>query len=313
MRTSQQLWNEEARALGALARRVPRGGTIVEIGLGWGESAALFLAATHGRHVRVISVDSHPRREVQDRITARGGRVIARTSHAAARAYARTSAPIDLLFIDGGHSFHDAFNDVQAWVPLIRRGGIVALHDYDIAERGGLVHLGVEVVVRAMVHARLLASPHRIGRLFIGSVPQIARLPRLSIAACREAVRHFRREMFRAIARSPLKHPTKILQFLRARGSRACPLTSAQACVILDALPEHVVAQFAAESRQPKEFIRFIETLSFFRNACGPSFFGSRSIPVPARATELSRMLAREHTRFHLVSIALQTLLPWTL
>lgn len=313
MRMPLQLWNEEARALRALARRVPKGGTIVEIGLGCGESAALFLAATKGRHARVISVDSHPRREVLDRTIARGGHVIARTSRAAAQAYARTTAPIDLLFIDGGHSFHDAFNDVQAWVPLVRRGGIVALHDYDVAERGGLVHLSVEIVARGMLHARLLASPHRIGRLFIGAVPPLVRSPRLSLRACREAVRHFRREMLCAIARSPLTHPRKILEFIRVRGSRTFPLTSAQACVIFDALPEHMVAQFMAESRRPREFIRFIETLSFFRNAYGPSFFGSRSIPVPARATELSRLLAREHTRFHLLSVALQMLLSWTL
>jgi predicted O-methyltransferase YrrM len=37
--------------------------------------------------------------------------------------------PLDLLFIDGDHSYDGVAADFETYVPLVRRGGIVALHD----------------------------------------------------------------------------------------------------------------------------------------------------------------------------------------
>lgn len=37
--------------------------------------------------------------------------------------------PIDMLFIDGDHSYEGVRADVEMYVPLVRLGGIVALHD----------------------------------------------------------------------------------------------------------------------------------------------------------------------------------------
>lgn len=38
--------------------------------------------------------------------------------------------PIDLLFIDGGHSYQAVREDLEAWLPKVKDGGIVASHDY---------------------------------------------------------------------------------------------------------------------------------------------------------------------------------------
>jgi len=40
------------------------------------------------------------------------------------------NGPIDFLFIDGDHSYEGCRGDIEAWRPHVKRGGIIALHDY---------------------------------------------------------------------------------------------------------------------------------------------------------------------------------------
>ena len=45
---------------------------------------------------------------------------------------------LDLIFIDGSHTFESAQSDYYHWKPKLRPGGILAIHDiYDTAEEGG--------------------------------------------------------------------------------------------------------------------------------------------------------------------------------
>ena len=45
---------------------------------------------------------------------------------------------LDLIFIDGSHTFESARNDYLHWRPKLRPGGILAIHDvYDSEEEGG--------------------------------------------------------------------------------------------------------------------------------------------------------------------------------
>lgn len=37
--------------------------------------------------------------------------------------------PVDFLFIDGDHSLLGVFKDWEMYVPIVRKGGIIALHD----------------------------------------------------------------------------------------------------------------------------------------------------------------------------------------
>lgn len=48
----------------------------------------------------------------------------------AARVYAANDGPpVDLVFIDGDHSYEGLRGDWEAWNPLVAPGGIIALHD----------------------------------------------------------------------------------------------------------------------------------------------------------------------------------------
>lgn len=37
---------------------------------------------------------------------------------------------LDFVFIDGSHRYEDVVNDIKAWMPKIKKGGILAGHDY---------------------------------------------------------------------------------------------------------------------------------------------------------------------------------------
>ncbi|GAI10439.1 unnamed protein product, partial [marine sediment metagenome] len=38
---------------------------------------------------------------------------------------------VDLVFIDGDHSEEGCAGDIDAWLPHVKDGGIIALHDYE--------------------------------------------------------------------------------------------------------------------------------------------------------------------------------------
>ena len=45
---------------------------------------------------------------------------------------------LDMIFIDGSHTFESALSDYSHWMPKLRPGGILAIHDiYDTEEEGG--------------------------------------------------------------------------------------------------------------------------------------------------------------------------------
>ena len=37
---------------------------------------------------------------------------------------------IDLIFIDGDHSYEACRDDIAAWAPFVRPGGVIAFHDF---------------------------------------------------------------------------------------------------------------------------------------------------------------------------------------
>ena len=50
----------------------------------------------------------------------------------------RIEGDLDLVFIDGSHTFESARNDYFSWRDKIRTGGILAIHDiYDSEFEGG--------------------------------------------------------------------------------------------------------------------------------------------------------------------------------
>jgi predicted O-methyltransferase YrrM len=61
------------------------------------------------------------------------------------------TAGIDLLFIDGDHSYEGAASDLARWTPLVREGGHVVLHDAVDTGGYGNVYPGVQRAVDEFV------------------------------------------------------------------------------------------------------------------------------------------------------------------
>ena len=129
----------EGRFLYRLASQVPAGGMIVEIGSFKGKSSG-FLAAGLKSNARLTCVDTWcndamPYDKAADcmpeflkNMQAYLGCIAVRRGHSMdiARSW---SQPIDLLFIDGDHSYESCSSDLTSWFPHLRRGGWIAFHD----------------------------------------------------------------------------------------------------------------------------------------------------------------------------------------
>jgi glycosyltransferase involved in cell wall biosynthesis/SAM-dependent methyltransferase/predicted O-methyltransferase YrrM len=66
---------------------------------------------------------------------------------------------IDLLFVDADHSYETLRADLQAWLPKLKDGGIVAFHEYGWAE-------GVRRAVRELVVPLQVEGTHRLDSIY---------------------------------------------------------------------------------------------------------------------------------------------------
>ena len=130
-----------ARERAALALRAAGRRRIVEIGVWHGVTTAVLRKAM-APDGELWAVDPFPAGRLGvslQRPIARGEvarvpngavRWIRTTGEAAAALYRAEGAPrVDLIFIDGDHSYDGLVRDWRAWSPLVARGGVVCLHD----------------------------------------------------------------------------------------------------------------------------------------------------------------------------------------
>ncbi|GAB4518223.1 MAG: hypothetical protein Tsb0013_22410 [Phycisphaerales bacterium] len=133
---------QETRFLYRLARNAS---TVVEIGSFRGKSCVLMLegAKAHGNtDVRITCIDPHEPthfgtfkdedHEAFEATIAQHGftdRVhhLRMYSHDARQKW--DGPPIDVLWVDGDHSYEGAKTDFVDWAPLVRPGGVIAAHD----------------------------------------------------------------------------------------------------------------------------------------------------------------------------------------
>lgn len=120
----------EASHLFAIVRRLEGTPRVVEIGRYRGGTALLLAAA--GANVLSIDVNKQLRESdasLQSALSRLGldGRVEA--VFADSSTFPIEAGSIDLVFVDGDHSYEGVSRDVAHWLPALRRGGILLLHD----------------------------------------------------------------------------------------------------------------------------------------------------------------------------------------
>jgi predicted O-methyltransferase YrrM len=143
-------WLSEAqgRVLMSIAARTTGRGAIVEIGSWKGRSTVWLAAGAQLARQRVYAVDRHSasREDPSANTLAEFLRNIERAGVAdavepvvmsSADAAAVIHGPVELLFVDGDHSFAGVQRDAETWLPKIIEGGVVLFHDVATAGYGG--------------------------------------------------------------------------------------------------------------------------------------------------------------------------------
>ena len=176
------LSDAQGRALFRAAAATTGRGAIVEIGSWKGRSTTWLASGARLAGHCVYAIDPHhrsreyPDAETEDEFLANLARnglasVVEPLIMTSEEAAARVAGPIELLFIDGDHSYEAVRRDAELWLPRLIDGGTVMFHDVATA-----AYSGPRRVVRDMVCRSALF--HRIGR--VGSMVVAQRTGRRS-------------------------------------------------------------------------------------------------------------------------------------
>lgn len=136
----------ELQFLQEIARSLPPGAIVVEVGSWKGRSTVAICDALDGTNAVVWAVDTFrgdaelvdlhgtiDHEAVRAEFTRNTGeyerlRVLEADSVAAAASFADRS--IDWVFIDADHSYDAVLADIAAWAPKVKDGGLISGHDY---------------------------------------------------------------------------------------------------------------------------------------------------------------------------------------
>ncbi len=134
------LTTHEKQTLYRLAGLTPERGCIVEIGSFKGASAYLLAAGSAGQSAAIHCIDTFMAENV---VSSLGADTFAEFSHNVAPFYERIvvqrgwstevvgeiKQPIDLLFVDGDHSYEGVSADLRLYLPKLAADAVVMMHD----------------------------------------------------------------------------------------------------------------------------------------------------------------------------------------
>lgn len=153
----------EVRALRSWALKLGADARLaINIGAGAGTSALALLEGNP--KLRVISIDINPRQLELEREALLDARIhegrhtqILNDSAIEGRSWSNV---VDLVFVDGDHTYNQVKADIQAWLPHIRKGGILCGHDYGWDKWPGVEQAFDEEMAW---HKRIAVVDHLIG------------------------------------------------------------------------------------------------------------------------------------------------------
>lgn len=136
----------EVELLQELAHSLPLYPVVVNIGAGVGTSCLTFLEAR--RDINVVTVDNQAEEPAVDSGSSlRKEEAALREAGMWGQRHYQVQGDskdigktwpdlVDMVFVDGDHSYEGCRGDIEAWGPHVRTGGVIAIHDYDALHRG---------------------------------------------------------------------------------------------------------------------------------------------------------------------------------
>lgn len=123
----------EAQALQSWARKLSDNPIAINIGAGAGTSSLALLGSRDD--LTLISIDINEKNIAREELTLEEGGIHASRYEQLCGDSAKFGTYwkrgfIDLVFIDGDHTYTQVKADIQSWLPHIKPGGILCGHDY---------------------------------------------------------------------------------------------------------------------------------------------------------------------------------------
>lgn len=123
---------DEAAYLFKIVSACPENSTCVEIGRGSGASTLLMASALRGNSPRLISLDIDSARDEtihqnlkQFGLDSRADLITCKSDN-----YDNKNLNVNLVFIDGDHTYEGVKADYEHWVSRVVKGGDILFHDY---------------------------------------------------------------------------------------------------------------------------------------------------------------------------------------
>lgn len=149
---SALIFKEEGQVLFDIASNLAEGSQIVEIGSFEGRSSSILAAVADAHNLKLVCIDAFiPKfnggnpvvekvrevfyREVMDKFEN-----VELLEMISDQAIEHIVEPIDYIFIDGDHTFDGVWKDLNNYMPLLKDGHCVTLHDYNNAAFIGVQH-----------------------------------------------------------------------------------------------------------------------------------------------------------------------------
>lgn len=140
----------DVETLHRLARMLPDRAVVTNIGAGLGTSALAMLEAR--QDLFILSIDTMACRAEQKHLREAGLYGLHRVARLLGKSYEigeHWPWLVDMVFVDGGHDYESVRLDIETWIPKVKRGGIIAFHDYG---PGGRHHIkAIKDVVDALM------------------------------------------------------------------------------------------------------------------------------------------------------------------
>ena len=163
------LYVEELEALRQLAAELPEGAAVANIGAGGGTSGLVFMESPN--NLRLFTVDKQ--KDASPTGCLAGEEAVFRSAgfwgdprhkqiHGDSTEIGLMwDGPIiDLLFHDASHDFSKVVQDIWAWRPHIKPGGLFVFHDHDAEKWPGVARAAQQELVDCdlILHVRTLAA-----------------------------------------------------------------------------------------------------------------------------------------------------------